>query len=59
MSDDILQALIHVAAVTLGLFVLWSLVGAMRRLSRVERFGAALAAGLISAAVVLLIRLAA
>ncbi len=58
MDDDLLQLSIHVAAVTGGLFVLWSLFGGMRRVKPWRRFGAALAAGVVSGAVVLIVRLA-
>ena len=59
MNQDLLQTLIHVVAVTFGLYVLWSLLGAMRRIDAIHRFYAALTAGLISGAVVLIVRLAA
>jgi hypothetical protein len=57
MSDDVVQIFIHVVAVTLGLFVLWSVMGAMRGLTGMQRFHSALAAGVISGIAVLIVRL--
>jgi len=57
MDDDLLQLSIHIAAVTGGLFVAWSLFGGMRKMKPWRRFGAALAAGVVSGAVVMITRL--
>lgn len=56
MSDAVLQMLIHVLAVTSGLFALWSVPGAMRGLTKMQRFYAALLAGVISGAAVLIVQ---
>ncbi|WP_129793331.1 hypothetical protein [Sphingosinicella sp. CPCC 101087] len=58
MTEHIVQVLIHIVAVSVGLYLLWSLVGAMRSMGRPQRLLAALTAGLISGAVVLVVRLA-
>lgn len=57
MKEEILQILGSLVAVTTGLFVLWSAVGAMKSMGAAGRFWAALTAGLVSAAITFVLRL--
>ena len=57
MAEDVIQSLINGVAVTVGLFVLWSFVGGMRRHPASTRFGWALVAGVVSTLVAFVVRL--